>query len=429
MTLPTDIWADVGAFLDSRDLSQLCLVASPLYCVLRPTLYRNVHLQSGKASTASTCALLTRDTRLAASVRGIHLTTNGWASCFSPDVTWLPIPAFRNMVQLRKLEFTNNPFTKREEQVELSETLSSHCRVKEFGVFMSPTLGVDLRDAFELSLPGLESIVCHHFLKPEKGLLSLFKSSHQTLTSISLPANALTANEIHGVAQLLRMSFPALRSLHIGNVVPWGPDDEQTKFLLNHPTLEELSLESYYPETPSEGLVPSFMEPSMLPNLKCLRGHPLVIVTLLQENIDSLKQLQRLTILSCTSFAPNNMFASMLMDTIDRLGVTFPNMEYLTFPMTTLLTFPLEIMLRWLEILGRVAPNLTYLDVTLGYLQPAQVKLCFDQVAKCFTHLRLLKFKYSTDTFITKEDDQDVMCYAPNDTPFVVLSSHDESHR
>jgi len=119
--LPSELWLLIAQCLSLADLTCLILTSSRLLSIIRPALYRAVHLHTGLrcANVTQTLALLVRDKELARRVVQLDLTA------YFGRGTLVDLDALMNLVSLKQVKLYGGVFRSAVEQREFGRVLAS----------------------------------------------------------------------------------------------------------------------------------------------------------------------------------------------------------------------------------------------------------------------------------------------------------------
>lgn len=281
--LVPELWLSVGKCSDKCDLNALSRTSKYLLDILRPQLYQTVDLRRNEESSRpnspmDTLFLLSRDLRLAACVRELHIGDDSIRKsaseeslytierCVNPFLNALPYMTSLRSLQMHTWYF-NHP--KRDVHTPLLRILQSdECPIRNFYIQeWSPFVNPRDEDCF---LRGMQIFKCHSFIRiphenylvwygewrPHiygnpimdvlteqllKPLFGLTVSSQETLHTLHLPI--YVTRESDRSLALWNARFPHLRHL---SVFEWGfsPEDIDESnipllrdFLLSHQDL------------------------------------------------------------------------------------------------------------------------------------------------------------------------------------------------
>ncbi|KAF4613265.1 hypothetical protein D9613_010755 [Agrocybe pediades] len=332
--LPTEVREDIFLYLSRRDLARVIYVCRLFFTTANPLLYQHVELRRDDRHIQDTLAFLQKFRQKI----GVKVLSASIRSLGRPGHSLWPFPVIATVLaswtRLRSIELIGMPFFYEEPSHELFNCLRTNCRYLEELVYR-PGRDDDAMPA--ISLPGLKKVTWQtNLTTKDVPIISLMEASINTLTHISFAGTVVYRLE-GAYEKFLHLHFPNLVSLELGSLEHTNSvirtKQAVTKFILNHPRIEHLSLG----RKQHLGFIFQFdlgqLKPYSLPALKSFVGFPENIIDLVHLPVESFFTISKLSV-SCAD-EEESLFAQKFDRMLDefgraeRLGRKFTAVQYL----------------------------------------------------------------------------------------------------
>ncbi|KAF9531279.1 hypothetical protein CPB83DRAFT_849687, partial [Crepidotus variabilis] len=291
LDLPPELLLCIFELLSRHELTLAAILCRSLLPLARNILYTSVDLKETNRYLQETLALFETEKIVAGKVLHIRLTTNTHTSSIEP---WITPEVFQRWGNLKTLTLVGCPF-RNSSGILFRDVITTSCRQLNTLLFI-PNQHLEIVSS--MILWNQNSVIANMQLDPSR----VFTPSALTRLSFDDDITFFTGECLDQLFQS-DPQFPALSHLEFGSLIECTEPQQLrwslTQFLRREPSVKHLSLGR---QRRSRELTFQFdltlIPPDFLPNLQSFEGFPESFSSLLQANITTLQQLEKLTLVS-----------------------------------------------------------------------------------------------------------------------------------